>query len=178
MPLSPAQKGVVQNALPALAITLLCFAVVVMLTPAGTIPGSLAARLTLAGAALMLPVATLIISIGRLANHRFATPEDIDGSGLTPGSARAKLLQSLLQNTLEQTVVAIAVYLAWVVLAPNKLLPALPMAAVLFFCGRMLFFRGYARGAPGRALGFGLTFYPSALLLLVLLAVLLKRLVA
>ncbi len=32
--------------------------------------------------------------------------------------------------------------------------------------GRALFWRGYEGGAPGGALGFGLTFYPTMLLLL------------
>jgi hypothetical protein len=36
----------------------------------------------------------------------------------------------------------------------------------LFAAGRLLFWAGYRRGAKGRAFGFALTFYPSALALL------------
>jgi len=43
-------------------------------------------RSTTLGNALLLPTITLIICIARLARHRFITPADIDGSGLTEGS--------------------------------------------------------------------------------------------
>ncbi len=52
------------------------------------------------------------------------------------------------------------------------------LAAVLFAVGRVLFWRGYARGAPGRAMGFGLTFYPSVALLALLVLTTLGRLLA
>lgn len=45
------------------------------------------------------------------------------------------------------------------------LLGLVPAAAVLFVIGRVLFFRGYERGAAGRALDFSLIFYPTVLLL-------------
>jgi hypothetical protein len=44
---------------------------------------------------------------------------------------------------------------------PLKWLRAIPIAALLFVAGRILFARGYERGAPGRAMGFGLTAYPT-----------------
>ena len=50
---------------------------------------------------------------------------------------------------------------------PPAQLAVIPAAAVLFALGRLLFWRGYAGGAPSRALGFGLTFYPTALMLIV-----------
>ena len=118
---------------------------------------------------MLLPAATLLVCIARLAAHRFFTPEDIHGSGLTGGTERAKLLQSLLQNTLEQCCLAIPVYLATAILAPASLLPVVPTAAVMFLVGRGLFFAGYAQGAPSRAYGFALTFYPTLLLLVLLL---------
>jgi len=40
----------------------------------------------------------------------------------------------------------------------------------MFLVGRLFFFAGYANGAPARAYGFGLTFYPTVLLLLLLVA--------
>ena len=43
-------------------------------------------------------------------------------------------------------------------------LAAIPAAAVLFTLGRILFAAGYRRGAPGRALGFALTFYSTVAL--------------
>lgn len=140
----------------------------------GALPQSGALRLAL-GAGLV-PGLFLAVSIGRLAGHRFFTPEDIDGSGLTEGSARARLLQALLQNTLEQSALALCAWLAWAALLPASALSAVPLAALCFGLGRVLFFAGYGRGAAGRAIGFTLTFYPSVLMLLCALAALLARL--
>jgi MAPEG family len=80
------------------------------------------------------------------------------------------LLQALLQNTLEQSCLALPVYIATSIVAPAALLPVVPAAAVMFLVGRLFFFAGYANGAPARAYGFGLTFYPTVLLLLLLVA--------
>ena len=111
----------------------------------------------------------LLVSVMRLAKHRFFTPADIDGSGLTDGTAQAKLLQSLLQNTLEQAAIAVVVYLSWALLMPATWLSVVPLAAICFALGRILFFRGYTSGASSRAAGFALTFYPSAAMLLCVL---------
>lgn len=123
-------------------------------------------RLGVAIKASVLPAFFLAVSIGRLAKHRFFTPEDIDGGGLTNGTDRAKLLQSLLQNTLEQCALAVVTYAAWAIVMPSTWLSVVPLAAIAFAAGRVLFFFGYDRGAPSRAIGFTLAFYPSALMLL------------
>jgi hypothetical protein len=126
----------------------------------------LASRATVASWALVMPAFALFVCIARLAKHRFFTPEDIHGSGLTGGTDRAKLLQALLQNTLEQSCLALPVYIATCIVAPAPLLPVVPAAAAMFLVGRLFFFAGYAHGAPSRAYGFGLTFYPTVFLLL------------
>ena len=53
-------------------------------------------RLRVATASMVLVCVLLVFSIGRLARHRFFTPDDIDGAGLTEGTVKAKLLQALL----------------------------------------------------------------------------------
>lgn len=108
----------------------------------------------------------LLLSVGRLAKHRFFSPTDIDGGGLNKNTAEAASLQALLQNTLEQTVLAVIAYGAWAFLAQPARLGLLIVFTCFFAIGRLLFFVGYSSGAPARALGFGLTFYPSAALLL------------
>jgi MAPEG family protein len=113
--------------------------------------------------------AWLLISVGRLAGHRFFTPADMDGGGLSDGTPRAKLLQTLIQNTLEQVVLAVPAYGAWLWLAPPSRHGLVIVCALYFAIGRLLFFAGYARGAPWRALGFTLTFYPTVGLYLLLL---------
>lgn len=164
-----AQKGVARNAGCA-AITLVVVYSLVAYCGKNYFPepAPLELRLQLLAWSLLLPISMLVVCVGRLANHRFDTPEDIHGSGLTTGTERAKLLQALLQNTLEQCVLALAIYLAGALLLPAQLLGWIPAAATMFLIGRLCFFIGYHKGAPGRAFGFGLTFYPTVILLLAL----------
>lgn len=118
----------------------------------------------------LLVVFWLLVSIGTLGRRRFLSPEDIDGSGLTTGTAEAKIHQAVLQNTLEQVVLAVIVHVACAVLLPFEWMAIIPVAAIMFAFGRWLFWRGYDGGAPARALGFGLTFYPTILLFALLVA--------
>lgn len=161
MTLSTAQRGVLTGMGSGLAIIAAVFAFTGWIQPFAS-----SDRIHLLALCCLAPAVTLAFCIARLANHRFTTPEDIDGSGLTSGTAQAKTLQALLQNTLEQTALAVPVYAAWTVLAPARLAGLVAAAALLFLLGRILFFRGYAHGAPARALGFALTFYPTVLLLI------------
>jgi hypothetical protein len=110
----------------------------------------------------------LLLSVGRLAGHRFFTPEDIDGGGMSGNTPRAALLQALIQNTLEQTVLAIIAWGAWLWLGPPDRGGLVIVFALAFAVGRLLFFAGYSRGAPFRALGFTLCFYPTVALYLML----------
>lgn len=126
---------------------------------------------------LLLPTATLVFAVGRLAKHRFFNQEDIDGGGgLSRDSNRAQYLQTLLQNTLEQLLIAALVYIGWAVSMPINWLSVVAMAAISFTAGRILFFIGYQGGAPARALGFAMTFYPSALMMLCMLLTIAWRL--
>ena len=120
----------------------------------------------------ILPLVTLMVSIIRVANHRFSTPEDIDGSGLTVGTQEIQILRAILQNTLEQAVLAVGGYLIASVILPYAWLRVIPAAALLFVIGRILFAAGYAKGAEGRAAGFGLTAYPTFALLATLVVLL------
>jgi hypothetical protein len=168
------QRGVLKGMLTGVAITLVVLAAAVAASPfpppADASPG---ARIAFALKADVLLALWLAWCIGRLAQHRFFTPEDIDGSGLTEGTERAKRLQSILQNSLEQTVLAALVHTAWAVALPAHWLSAIPAAVVLFLCGRVLFARGYGGGAPSRALGFALTFYPTVAMAVVAVAAIL-----
>lgn len=163
--LSRSQRGVAFGMAVGLGITLAGFAVAISVGfPDGSRDAS-ELRLQILALCALAPSLALAIAIGRLAAHRFRTPQDIDGSGLTAGTARARRLQALLQNTLEQSALALPIYAAWAALAPERWMAALPAAATLFLLGRALFFRGYGRGATGRSLGFALTFYPTLVLL-------------
>lgn len=121
----------------------------------------LTAKLSVAIQSCAAVVVFLVVSVGRLAGHRFFTPEDIDAGAGMHGTQKAKILQSLLQNTLEQGVIATVLYLTWAVVMPGRWLSVVPLAAIAFSVGRVLFFAGYEKGAAARSLGFALTFYSS-----------------
>jgi hypothetical protein len=172
------QKGVIRGVIPAAAATVLGMGGVSLLIPISALPADEpAARIAWALQWAVLPTLTLMISIMRVANYRFSSPDDIDGNGLTVGTARVLVLRAILQNTLEQAVLAVAGYLIWAAVMPLSWLRAIPVAALLFMTGRVFFARGYERGAPGRALGFGLTAYPTFGMLATAAVVLLLRLI-
>ena len=76
-----------------------------------------------------------------MARHRFFSAEDIDGGGLGDGTTRAKLLQALVQNTLEQTVLAVIAYGAWLYLAAPGAGAVVSLCVASFSLGRLLFSR-------------------------------------
>jgi hypothetical protein len=175
---SEKQRGVIRGVIPAALVSVAGMCVGPILLPMNALPAEEAgARLAWALPWALLPILMLMISIMRVANHRFASPEDIDGSGLTVGSAHVLVLRAILQNTLEQAVLAAAAYSIWSVSMPLKWLGVIPAAALLFVLGRILFMAGYERGAGERATGFGLTAYPSFGMLATLAAVLSLRLI-
>ncbi|KAF8059716.1 hypothetical protein HT031_005124 [Scenedesmus sp. PABB004] len=132
----------------------------------GACDGACRGRLAAKWAAL--PAACLLAAVARMGNHRFSCDADIAAAaGRGAPSARARVLQAQLQNTLEQAVLAAAAGAAWAAAAPasGRGLVLLPAHALLFVAGRALFTAGYESGAAARALGFSLTFQPSALML-------------
>lgn len=159
MPLDAKQRGVAMGMATGMALSITA----VLLGPALLRGAPVQA---LAGTCLLFPALALMVAIARLAKHRFFTPQDIDGSGLGAGSDRAKLLQALLQNTLEQAAFAVPVYAAALFAWPDGAGRSAALCACLFLAGRILFFIRYEKGASARSLGFALTFYPTALLLL------------
>lgn len=161
------QTGVLKGMGAALAVTVPGLAASIAVAPPALLPGAegaIAHALRWDG----LAVACLAFNIGLLARHRFLTPEDIDGGGMTAGSATAKRLQAMLQNTLEQVVLAVGTHAAWAASMPVSWQAAVPVAVLAFVVGRIAFGLGYASGAPARAFGFALTFYPTVVMLLVM----------
>ena len=165
MPFTRTQGGVALGMAAGFAATVAAFSWPTL--PA--VPAGAEERTGLWLAASVFASLWLLIGVALLARHRFFTPADIDGGGLTDGTPAAKLLQSLIQNTLEQTLLAMPAYGAWLWLAPEGRRGLVMVCAGLFGLGRLLFFLFYCYGAPARALGFTLTFYPTAGLYLFLL---------
>jgi len=170
MSLSEKQQGVLQGIVIGVLVTVVVIAGSIFFAPELLAQGtSTSERLAFALKADLFIALWLGLSVGRLARHRFLSPDDIDGGGLGPGSESANVLQATLQNTLEQTVLAVLTHMIWMVTVPVSWPATVPAAVVLFVIGRLLFVRGYADGAPARAVGFALTFYPSMLMLVITL---------
>lgn len=165
MPFTRTQAGVAAGMAAGFVATVAAFAWPSL--PA--VPTGMEGRIALWLAASVSAALWLLIGVALLARHRFFSPADIDGGGLSEGTPTARLLQSLIQNTLEQAVLAIPAYGAWLWLAPEGRRGLVIVCAGLFGLGRLLFFLGYRFGAPARALGFTLTFYPTVGLYLFLL---------
>ena len=175
MALNPKQQAVVRRA-PVAVVIVAAAVLASRLIPSAALPADQpAVRMAWALPWAILPLLTLMVSVMRVANHRFATSEDIDGSGLTVGTQRVQILRAILQNTLEQSVLAVGGYLIGSVALPHGWLRVIPAAALSFVIGRILFTIGYARGAGGRALGFGLTAYPTFGLLITVAVILMMR---
>lgn len=108
----------------------------------------------------------LLAAIGNLARLRFFSQWDIGGAAGDGDSEHKVRANAVFQDTLEQVVLAVAAHL---VLAAT--LPRIEMVirglVGLFVIGRVFFVLGYRHSAAARFFGFALTFYPSALTLLV-----------
>ena len=109
-------------------------------------------------------VAWLLATIANVARLRFFSERDF-GADVSEGESRKVVeARAILQNTLEQVVLAVLTSLA-VTASFNPSAALVESLVGLFAAGRLLFWLGYRYGAKGRALGFGLTFYPSAIAL-------------
>lgn len=167
--LSNEQRGVLRGMLAALTVSVLGMVGMVVWNPLW--PDLPHPALATVGASLqwdILLMIALAANVAIIARHRFFTPEDINGSGLTQGTEKVRLFQATLQNTVEQIALAFPTHMIWSVTMPQPWQGIVPLAAILFLVGRLFFWRGYAAGAAARSFGFALTFYPSLIMLLLL----------
>jgi len=125
----------------------------------------LASRLAYVVSWLLAPALCLLAGIVSVAAQRFFVSEAIDGTR-APQSRFLEINLRYNQNTLEQTVLAACAWLGLAVAAPLNVVAIVPLLAVLFVAGRILFWTGYLIAPWARAFGFGLTFYPTAATLL------------
>lgn len=140
MSLNESQRRVLLGMLVGLIITGMAFGATVLVSLLSSHYLVGVSRWQIASMSAIAPTCTLLICIMRLAKHRFVTPQDLDGSGLTANTKTATLLQALLQNTLEQLAVALPVYAAWSAWSPEFLLNLATTASILFLVGRIYAF--------------------------------------
>ena len=68
----------------------------------------------------------------------------------------------MLQNSLEQTVLAFGAHLVLATLLRGPELVIIPLLVGIYFIGRVTFALGYAQGAARRSFGMALTAAPNA----------------
>ena len=155
--------------LVALAIAIIAVAAVVLWPPNVLLPAATPLRILVPILKWdLLLVICLAANIAFIARHQFFIAADIGDSGYAEGTPRGRLYQAMLQKTLEQTVLAIATHGIWALTMPRAWQGVIPVAAILFVVGRLLFWRGYAAGAEARSLGVALTFYPTVMMILLI----------
>jgi uncharacterized membrane protein YecN with MAPEG domain len=158
------QRGVAIAMASALFLTIVVLGLVAFATHGGSTP-PFPQRLQDALRIDLIVILWVAAGIANVARLRFFSQQDIAGSGGNNASAQVRVANAILENSFEQAVLAIVTHLivAATFAASTPLIAAL---ASLFAVGRLLFWRGYKRGASGRAFGFALTFYPSIVALI------------
>lgn len=124
-----------------------------------SVPTDAAARIAFALRADTIAMMWLLIAIANVARKRFFSPSDIDGSA-SP-SADLRIDVAVVQNTLEQAVLASVLYLSLASLPQEDGVSMIPPLLMLFCLGRLTFWIGYHVGGSWRAFGFATTFYPT-----------------
>ncbi len=150
------QRQVLAGMMAAVALTAVALLAVYFLSRSGVDTVHLSAPAASALAAL-----ALVFCIGGIARKRFFHTDVIGGAAFDKPGSEVAVDKAVLQNTLEQTVLAIIAYNGLAAVLPSLAPVLLPVLVSLFLIGRILFIAGYARGAGHRALGFALTFYPT-----------------
>ncbi|WP_366943246.1 MAPEG family protein [uncultured Litoreibacter sp.] len=168
------RRGVLVGMVTAAVITAVAFGLSVTVSSDETL--AVVDRLTMALHLSIILFLWLAAAIGNVARLRFFRPESINGAAFSDDDMDLRAAQAILQNTLEQTLLAFGAQVAMSTVFPDPR-AGLVALVVLFSTGRVLFWAGYADGAARRALGFGLTFYPSLAVLLVSGLVVVSRLV-
>ncbi|MEQ9260399.1 MAG: MAPEG family protein [Roseovarius sp.] len=134
--------------------------------------------LAVGGLAVQLPVFTLMPTImvgffapglvmlamvGRIAQRRFFDDEIIDGG---PLGGAAETDQRVLRNTVEQLVLALAIWPAAAVMLGPQGPGVIVVLGAGFALARIAFWVGYHKAPSWRAFGFAATFYPTVLVAL------------
>lgn len=162
MNLANEQRGVIKAGLLA---ALTCLAVLLpavwLLPKLVDFPTVLAERFALTIQIEVVLALWSAFAIRSVSSIRFKSVEDNRGSAYGPPSDRLRIPAAFLQNTLEQTLIAVLAHMALATLGGVEPLAFIVGAVLLFSVGRWTFLAGYSRGASGRAYGMVLTMLPT-----------------
>lgn len=163
--LTPDQRGVLRGAAVALLLAAIIgvpFYQIVRPAWVGVPPAdALGAQIAYALKWDILVLLWLAGCVRHVSSGRFNSPADIAGSAFGPPSSVIAIRRAVLQNSLEQTVLAVGAHLALAVVLRGDELVLVPTLVLLYLIGRIWFALGYSQGAPGRAGGMVLTAGPT-----------------
>lgn len=176
--MAAAEHSIRLSGLLALAVTLVAaFAAYHLLPLFWSFPQDLPGRLAFAAQASALVLVWVLVGVGIVSTLRRRSRDDIGGAAFGVPSPRLAIPLAFLQNTFEQAVLAAGMYLALASLLAGPWLALIVVGVVLFGVGRVLFLRGYARGAAARAPGMTLTMMPTLLGYLLVIALVIGQLI-
>lgn len=162
MELKSEQQKIRRNALAAAVFCALMMAAAYSILPRHfEFPVELIERLAFALRADVFVFFWVLLGVRLVAKRRFNSSADINGAAFGPPSAAIALDVAFLQNTLEQTVIAVGAHLALATVLSGSALSLIVASVLLFGIGRVTFLLGYRRGAGGRAFGMVTTALPT-----------------
>lgn len=161
MTFSTDQRHIVKASAAALAIAAAALAATWFWLPP-TLVGlgadfGLAERMAYALKADLLLFLWLAGCVQAVASGRFRSPDDIGGSARGAPSPTLAFKVAVLQNSLEQTVLAVGCHLILATVLRAGEMVLISTLVALFLVGRVAFAIGYRRGRTGRAFGMALT---------------------
>lgn len=92
-----------------------------------------------------------------VASQRFREPADRKGAAYGEPSPRLAVRAAILQNSLEQTVIAVGAHLILSTVLRGPELVFIPLLVLLYLVGRIAFAMRYSNGAVARSFGMSLT---------------------
>lgn len=92
-----------------------------------------------------------------VASQRFRNPADRPGAAYGKPTPELAVRAAILQNSLEQTVIAVGAHLILAVVLRGGELVLIPLLVFLYLLGRIAFAIRYSKGAAARAFGMSLT---------------------
>ncbi len=156
------QNGVVRHSLEALVFCAFVLWAVYSQAPRWfDLPIDQDSRLDLALGSVFVVLFWVLLGVILVSTGRFFSEQDISGSAFAPPSRDIAVKTAFLHNTLEQSVLAIGIYLVSAHWLPASELALIPAAAIRFSIGRAAFRLGSLRGARGRSFGMATTMLPT-----------------
>ena len=99
----------------------------------------------------------LVGCVRAVASQRFREPADRRGAAYGEPTTKLAIRAAILQNSLEQTVIAVGAHLILATVLRGPELVLIPLLVLLYLGGRVAFAVRYSEGAVARSFGMSLT---------------------